>query len=274
MSNFELIDDYLANRLNEQERSGFEQQLAGDPALKEEVQFQQRVIEGVRQARAAELKNMLKDVPLNGSTWSTGKFTAAAVTVGIVATSLYFYMKDDQQPAQVVENPKQENIQESNKPQETVIIPTDSTDASSGKTTQAAREKTGIESSNKAAKPVTKPNIQVTDPSVEFTETEHVTDRTTASRSEITPSKMEVITGVPDKKHNFHYQFADSKLLLYGPFDKSLYEILEIHGDGHAVFLFYKENYYLLDEKQSAITSLEPIRDAQLLKKLKEYRGR
>lgn len=274
MSNFELIDDYLANRLNEQERKGFEQQLAGDPALKEEVQFQQRVIEGVRHARAVELKTMLKNVPLNGGTWSTGKFTAAAVTVGIVATSLYFYLKDDQTPAPVVANPAQESVQESKEPQNAVNTPADSSESDAVGAAQASKEKTETGGKSKAARPVAKPNIQVTDPSVEFTETERVTDRSTTSRGEITPSKMEVITGVADKKHNFHYQFTDNKLLLYGPFDKSLYEILEIHGDGHAVFLFYKENYYLLDEKQTAITSLEPIRDAQLLKKLKEYRGR
>ncbi len=62
--------------------------------------------------------------------------------------------------------------------------------------------------------------------------------------------------------------------MLYGPFDKSLYEILEIHGDSHAVFLWYKDNYYKLDEQQHNITRLEPITDATLVKKLKEYRGK
>ena len=58
------------------------------------------------------------------------------------------------------------------------------------------------------------------------------------------------------------------------PTTHDYYEILEIHGDKHSVFLFYKEHYYLLDEKQSKITALEPINDAVLLKKLKEYQGR
>jgi hypothetical protein len=84
---------------------------------------------------------------------------------------------------------------------------------------------------------------------------------------------MEVAIVAPDKKHTFHYQFSEGKLLLYGPFDKNLYEILEIHGEGHAVFLFYRENYFLLDENQSAITKLEAIRDGELLRKLKQYRS-
>jgi hypothetical protein len=39
MSNFELIDDYLTNRLNEQEKEAFEKQLESDPALKADVDF-------------------------------------------------------------------------------------------------------------------------------------------------------------------------------------------------------------------------------------------
>jgi hypothetical protein len=61
-------------------------------------------------------------------------------------------------------------------------------------------------------------------------------------------------------------------LVLYGKFDKGLYEIIEINGSSHSIFLFYKENYYLLDEKETTITPLTPIRDSQLVKKLKEYR--
>ena len=122
--------------------------------------------------------------------------------------------------------------------------------------------------------PVQKPDINVVNPSDELKETQEPAPVTVQGRSEILPSKLEVTTEPKDKKHAFHYQFSQGKLILFGPFDENLYEILEIHGEGHAVFLFYKENYYLLDEKETRITPLAYIRDAQLLKKLKEYRGR
>ena len=96
MNNFELIDDYLANRLQEQDRKAFEQQLDGDPALKEEVEFQQQVVHGVRQARVAELKSMLNNVPVSGNYWSGGKIAAAVVTAGIVSTGLYFYVNENE----------------------------------------------------------------------------------------------------------------------------------------------------------------------------------
>jgi hypothetical protein len=94
------------------------------------------------------------------------------------------------------------------------------------------------------------------------------------SKSALTASHIQVETDSSSKKYNFHYQFNNGKLQLFGPFDKSLYEILEINGDSHAVFLFYRENYYVLDEQQNQITKLHLIKDSALLKKLKEYRGR
>ncbi len=40
------------------------------------------------------------------------------------------------------------------------------------------------------------------------------------------------------------------------------------------MFLFHKDSYYLLDEKQLKITRLEPIKDTTLIRKLKEYRSK
>ncbi len=278
MSNFELIDDYLANRLKEPERKAFEKQLEGDPSLKQDVEFQRQVVDGVRQARAMELKNMLNNVPVGGGAWSGVKLAAAVVSAGLVATILYFYLKDDSGNAISNVSPQTEEISEL--PDATKVeLPTPSVieEKDSAKISEPIKEeqqqKPASTKKDKIATPVRKPDIQVVDPSDELTESDGSRNSSTSNRGEISPSKMEVVTGIADKKHNFHYQFSQGKLMLYGPFDKSLYEILEIHGEGHAVFLFYKENYYLLNEDQSAITALQPIRDGQLLKKLKEYRS-
>lgn len=272
MTNLEIIDDYLSNRLPEADKAAFEQQLAGDPALQQELQVQKEIIEAVRQARAMELKNMLKNVPVSGNSWSGGKI-AAVISAGVIATSLYFYFQTNEQPEPAT-TPQEEVVQPSNNTPE--ITAPSNEEKKEEATTVVASEKPKSDK-KEIAKPVTpanKPDIQVVDPSAEFEETKEPTETATSAREEISNSKMEVLIDSSDKKYNFHYQFAEGKLNLFGPFDKSLYEILEIHGDGHAVFLFYKENYYLLDEQQSVITKLAPIRDGQLLRKLKEYRGR
>ncbi|NOT76562.1 MAG: hypothetical protein HOP08_16660 [Cyclobacteriaceae bacterium] len=277
MENFELIDDYLSHRLNEQETKAFEQQMQGDPSLKKEVDFQRQIIEGVQKARTLELKTMLNNVPVGGSTmWSGGKIAASVVSAGLVATFLYVYLNGDQSELIVSENqPLTEQVEEKQDiTKEENIVPSiaevkDSVDSEPVVQQQKPAKKA------KVTTPVRKPEIKVVDPSAEMNDSEEAKSSNSVSdRGQISQSKMEVITGTADKKHNFHYQFSQGKLVLLGPFDKSLYEILEIHGDGHAVFLFYKENYYLLDENQSSITELQAIREGQLLKKLKEYRGR
>ena len=278
MSNFELIDDYLSNRLNEQDRTAFEHQMQGDPALKEDVEFQHQVVEGVRQARAIELKNLLNNVPVSGISWSGGKTAASVITAGLVAVSLYIYFNEDIQPVTPSESVQQEiSTPSAGNVVEPAIapVPEPNLNESTSASAEQLKEKPEVLKENKASTPVRKPDIQVVDPSSELTESKpEATANVVHGRSEISASKMEVMTGLSDKKHNFHYQFSQGKLLLYGPFDKSLYEILEIHGEGHAVFLFYKENYYLLDERQEEITELKYIRDTELIKKLKEYRDR
>jgi len=284
MVNFEHIDDYLSNRLQEQERKAFEQQLEGDPTLKEEVEFQRKVVEGVRNARMAELKTMLNNVPVSGgSAWGGAKIAAAIVSAGIISTMIYLNMGHDATTTAEVATetvPTITTTPDNGKNKEEAVL----TDESSVKeqaaetsepTTSSEAKKKGNEET-KVTSPVRKPDINVTDPSGELSADEKKTEGEVSrtGRSEISPSNMEVITGIDDKKHNFHYQFSQGKLMLYGPFDKTLYEILEIHGEGHAVFLYYRENYYLLDESQSKITQLQAIRDGELLKKLRDYRRR
>src|SRR5258706_4733435 len=102
MSNFELIDDYLTNRLGEQERVSFEQRLGSDPALKADVDLQKHIVAGVKKTRAAELKAMLNNVPVGGGFSSgpmAGKIAAGVVAVGVAATSLYFFLSPTGSPS-------------------------------------------------------------------------------------------------------------------------------------------------------------------------------
>jgi cytoskeletal protein RodZ len=258
MMNFERIDDYLANRLPAEERNAFEQEIAGDPALQDEVAFQEKIVSAVRQARAAELKQMLNNVPVS-SGWSSGKIAAGVVVAGIVATSVYFYLT----PEESVMTPDQD-VPEVVTPSETPeVTPATEPEPEPEPTTTPASEEPGKKAESpkrKTVTPVQKPDIQVIDPSADLKETSQPTvEPESTGGTTMTVSKMEVVTAPANK---------------YGPFDSSLYEILEINGGSHAVFLFYKENYYLLDEGQDQVTELAPIRDSQLLQKLKEYRSR
>jgi hypothetical protein len=61
--------------------------------------------------------------------------------------------------------------------------------------------------------------------------------------------------------------------MLYGSFDKGLYEVIEVNGNAHSMFLYYKDVYYQLNERSKRITPLAPIKDTELVSKLKQFRS-
>lgn len=272
MSQFELIEDYLTNRLDDGARKAFEQRMQGDPQLRSEVELQQGIIEGIKSARAAELKAMLNNVPIGGSTASaiTGKVILATISAGIIGTALYFGLRNNQEeplpPEQVtIEDTiaaEPENIEVIT---ETVEEPSKETTKSSGK--QAAKKKSEVKA--------TSPKIDVMDLTEEMKDSmEETTTPKPVEKPTVSMSSIEVDTDNTSKVYTFHYQFKNDKLLLYGPFDSSLYEILEINGGSHTVFLFYRNSYYHLDELEKEITPLIMIRDFELLEKLEKFRKR
>ena len=102
---FELLDEYISNRLTEQDKANFEKKLEVDGDLKSEFVLQQRVVEGIRTARAVELKSMLSNIPMS-SIPSDGTSLLAKVglwvaAAGLVGTGAYFYLRaEDNQRGQ------------------------------------------------------------------------------------------------------------------------------------------------------------------------------
>lgn len=287
MTNFELIDDYLSNKLTAAEKEAFEKQLNNDPSLRSDLDFQKRIVEGIRTARAAELKSMLSKVPVGGSSISMDfpvmKMAAGIIAAGAVGAAIYFYVTRGETPPfdkAATDLNKIEQLKEPEKqPEDVTKVARDSAESEApvvAPEKESKKEPARKKSTSKAeVKPAEKPKLEVADPSTELESSDNTkTENPTASlrRSDITPSHIQVDIDSSSKKYDFHYQFVNGKLVLYGSFDKSLYEVLEINGDSHSVFLFYKNSYYLLDEGQHKITKLEPITDKALISKLKEYR--
>lgn len=281
MNNFELIDDYLANRLKGREKDEFESQLGNDPALKSEVDLQKQIVEGIRQMRAAELKSMLSKVPVTGGgaqiEFSVLRIAAGVVLAGVVtAAAFYYYNSDDFPPIEnaAADVTKKEAVKpEDSKPEQ--ANPQQAPQEKAAATENEKQEATDEEAAEKV-QPATKPSLDITDPSDELSEENPASAElpSTSDKREISPSHVQVEMDSSNKKYDFHYQFAGNKLMLYGSFDRSLYEVLEINTGNHALFLFYKNNFYLLDEEQQKIARLSPINDQVLLKKLREYRSR
>ena len=272
MSQFELIEDYLTNRLDDGAARTFEQQMQGDPQLQAEVNMQRSIIEGVKSARAAELKAMLNNVPIGGATSSalTGKIAIATISTAIIGTALYFGLRTNPAEQPPVEQPTvEESISQQNVEPEEIEAVTEVVEEPVQEETIKPK-KTPATKSN-STKPVS-PNLDVVDPTEDMADNKSETNvPKLSSKPEIYTSNLEVETDNSNKGYSFHYQFKDEKLLLYGPFDASLYEIIEINGGSHHVFLYYKNSYYHLDELEQEITPLIMIRDFELLAKLEKF---
>ncbi|MBX2966192.1 MAG: hypothetical protein KF845_08615 [Cyclobacteriaceae bacterium] len=280
---FELLDDYLSHRMSEQDRQAFEQKLEADPELNKEMQFQQSMVESIRQARAAELKTMLKNIPVSsipaGQTTLLTKVISSVVVVGLVSTAVYYYFSDETNTSEQEALIISEQIEPSATPEtETTPEPEDQPEtaqeitlADNTKTAEKNVEKT------KAVEPAgQQPALQLFVPDEEPGNDpvlQHEREQLAIISEAFVTSSIEVVTEAGSKKHNFHYLFRNGKLILFGSFEENLYEILEfIAKDKRTVFLYYKSSYYLLDTQKDTPTELVAIRDAKLIQKLRTNR--
>lgn len=289
MNNLNLIDDYLANRMNDAEKNAFESRLGSDPELKQEFNFHKQIVNSIREERKAELKSMLDNIPVSpsssGSTFGNSLKaigTVAGITAVIVGA--YFFTRNEEPvttPTEETEEQAPLNIIEDEplEPASDPVKKTDENNASAPVDVDEEEPQIAEPSTPKEKTPaeIKTPNLvddfendnnaeEINEPEV-FTETEDITTE------ELFNSNIEVIIDNSKKKLNFHYQFKDEKLYLFGAFDKGLYEILEFNNDqGKTVILYYKENYYLINSENQEITPLKPIEDNSLTEKLDKLR--
>lgn len=283
MSQFDLVEDYLTHRMDDGARSAFEEQMNADPQLKAEVNLQKGIIEGVKSARAAELKAMLNNVPVGGASSAiTGKIAIATISAGILGTVLYFGLKPTTNeeiitPTEEIttEQPHTPSIET---PKEQIESIAESIDVQ-----PIEPEKKENNTSTEVVKPkkiekATPPSIDVMDLTEDINNNKEEKEEVVAPRSTNKPafsaSSIDVELDDSHKNYSFHYQFKGSRLALYGPFDSSLYEIIELNGSVHSVFLYYNDSYYHLDENEHEIVPLIMIRDIELLRKLDKYRNK
>jgi hypothetical protein len=288
--NLELLDDYLGNRLNADEKLAFEKSLEQDISLRKELDLQQRIVNGIRKARTAELKQMLNNVPVSSlpqeGPSAIAKVATWVVVAGLVSTGVYFYFrgeeavnKQQESTTQTESAPDNINAIDPNasavpKSETPAITKSEAakTDASenSEPSPNDTPESIVPESSDPAIAPAAR---DVFDPSEEAKSNDPITAIEGAKPSTSATPSIDVKTDA-GTRYDFHYQFTEDKLMLYGVFEKNLYEIMEFFSNNkRTMFLYYKDNYYLLNEENEKVKPLKPISDEALLKKLKDYRS-
>lgn len=287
-----LIDDYFNGTLPSSEQATLMNKLATDTELRSEFELQKDIINTIKETRKLELKGRLDNIPVR---WyhniSDGWKIAATATVITVSTLTAYYFIDQQQELNNRINIAQNEImlneytvEESDVPQKPEIISEDnavgetpvlqSEDVVEEDVMAEARENTAEEDNAEEATgktiDVVVPNVIEDFEDVDNIDMENVTtgDINTMSPREDMHSSVE-IRSVPDKKYTFHYNFSGGMLTLYGDFEETPYEILEINSaSGKSFYLKFKDQFYHI-ENTSEISPLKPVTNEALINELK-----
>jgi hypothetical protein len=295
-NDFELLDDYLANRMSATEKASFEKQLEADPELKQEYAMQQKLVEGIKQARLVQLKGMLNNIPvapLPTTQTLLTKLGTAAVVAGLIGTGIYFFFFKESAEVKTQTETTTPEVPPQQEP--SAASPEPGNDSTSPVAEAAGdNEKVAPKVEDKKVKkaPLKKKSTQTEevqspekpaafDPSTEDSEenTEFLKALHGSAIRSMNTSGL-IVDNIPDnKKYDFHYQFINGKLTLYGQKfrDSSMYEILEFFGNNKiptTVVLYQNKKYYLLKDGNEEITRLTALTDPALLSKLDEYKKR
>lgn len=266
---FELLDDYLTNRLDERERSAFEQKLQADPDMQHEYALQKRLIQGIKDARVAELKSMLNQVPIPGD---AGNGVATKILVGtvitvIIAAAGYWYINRAEvtavQPEALTQQPA-ETERPAVKTPAPVVTPQQKPSVSA--------ERPAVEpekNQTSAGTEHSKPSLaRRPDPSQSPAGTPAADG---SRRADIRRSAI-VVEHMQNSEYEFHYQIKGGTLQLHGPFEQDHYTVLDFEDDGNRqLALLYKDNFYLLEADANEVRRLEPVSDPTLLETLQTY---
>jgi hypothetical protein len=303
------IEAYLNQDMTDLERSRFEKLIHDDPELHEEVEMQESLVQAIRNERILMIKAGLNQT--NVSLWSTGllevvKIAAVTVGLGLASVGGYFWYSNsvDHTPARnevaVQTTPAikpQDDIQsapaEVSSPQTFQAdpangnVPVGPSEVSASPKTfgkNNVRSNQTVKSSGKVANGMSKDHqvlseTEALDPGMKqfvpstakdiAIPTDGISNKT--SLESVNP---EVVIK-RDNKDKFHYQFSDSKLILYADFSDKLYEVLELNQNNEKqLFFAYDGRFFSLDPKQTEISPLKQVTDRNLIQILADYQKR
>lgn len=286
----EYVSQYLDKELSDSDNLEFENDLAKDTKLQEEYNFQNELIEGIKDSRRLELKSRLSNIPIHTPLYQTIGFkilAVASISVGIGIGAYYLQKDGDNLNLSDIDIINQEiTLQDTQSivpdiPAATTVVEKTLIQAKESKkaskqekpTTDAAIAKNTSSPSPKIIEPnVIQPDVVETfDDNQNDAEEINLAEKDSGSGSlEVQPESTVEIKTIKDRKNKFHYKFSENKLYLLGDFNNLPYEIIELNASkGKTYFLYYNSNYYKLNKHQTKATPLIKIENDSLVNELK-----
>ena len=289
----EFFDRYLKNKLSDKERAAFEEKAAQDPLLRNEVRLQKEICTALGETRKAALKSRLNQVPVSHTGWAYLQGTKLAMILGsalVITAGLYHYTSrpgQESQPALDITSTEPATTHKTPAAVPPLTAPARSDEQAAVKKSASAAvaskksDKT-IRQAEKNTRTESLPAITRPDLVTGFAEdsqTVHYQDFVSPGNS--TPNQStsaQVHPDVENRQHhlyNFHYQFLDNKLYLYGDFGQTPYEIIALNlAEGRHLFLKYDTRFYTIGTQQTEVVPLQVIEDSVLVNALKKIHTR
>ena len=289
MENSQKIETYFNKELSPAEEQQLLDDLGSDADLKQEFEFQQDIIEGIKDYRKSELIARLNEVKIISTTQQLAvKVISSVAVITVVGLSAYFFYSTNNDTTKLKSDDTVVQTEESQKMGNQVIAeqPGDEEqpEATQDRTIQA-EDTPEVKQPEPVAQEdnVTELTPGVTMPDVVETFDSDIADTNTEEDLSIpvntTSAGINLRTELDveikmKRKYNFHYQLIEKKLVLYGDFEDEPFEILEINKEDGDVdlFLYHKEHFYGIVKGSDKIQPFKEISDPQLIGRLESLR--
>ena len=282
-----LVTKYLEGGMTGSEQYIFEDQLTSDPLLKTEFEHQNEIVNGLKEFRKTQLKTRLNNITVGPGIIGILSQSVSMKTLSYVVTSIlvgagsYYYFNSSTKPMAVhfssVESRLDFLLPESDYSTEAVDLNYKYNQKTNLAEWIPEKETEKIKDSKEQTKKISLIDFSVpevhhdgsTDPTPE---PEQILEKAVArSKSFVDAgefSKVD-IENVVNNRYKFHYRLDNNKLYLYGKFEASPYEIIEINSfQSKKLFFYYNGNYFKLNQNVDDISPLLKIENPEIITEL------
>ena len=286
MTNNERIEAYFNNELPEADKQQLMQDINSDASLKSEFQFQESVIDGIKDYRKKELIARLDNIEVVSTGQSILLKTIGAVGIAAVVTvGTYMWInRAEDQPMiseevnnteQLVTQPEETQEEVANEIEPNNIIEEEKANtelvAEAVETEQAAVKSDDDDSS--VIPDVIIPEVQEPESGSSVDVDEDLSAPEAMASSTIRLRSSTDVEVKLSKKYNFHYQVKNGGLILFGNFNDSPFEVIELKtNQGINSYLYFEDHFYSLVNDSEEIKPLKVIENEQLIKELEKRR--
>ncbi|MFY0654243.1 MAG: hypothetical protein JXQ96_19555 [Cyclobacteriaceae bacterium] len=277
-----LVNKYLDGQMSGSEQYIFEEQLIKDPMLKTEFDHQNEIVHGLKEYRKSQLKARLDNVSVGPGILgmltqsSTMKTMSYVVTSLIVGTATYLYLSEEE-IERVNFAGVDSKLEFLNMEYQEIALQNELNYRYSEKRTKG----TWVEGTDPIATPVenNSSNVNFSVPEVSedlsgdiIPQPDQILEKVISNNKALAdPTKIDKvdIENVVTNRYRFHYRLDNNKLYLYGKFEASPYEILEINSyQSKKLFFYYNGNYFRLRQGVNEISPLIKIEDPTVINEL------